>query len=257
MKPEQHRHHDRVDVDGPEARVADLLDHEGQVVLRCTRRGIRSLGRHGNWSFLESVAVALSSRSIRSATRNSNTVITNVAKNATGQRPCNTSAPATTRPMITRILLASARNSAATVPPAVVGLEIAQHDRVNHHGRDVDEPSQHGRQRRMTPGPDPATAAIATVTIACHADTRRIGLVESGASIAALMGLARAFPWCPAKRRAPSSEANRLNFTRSWPFLAMNCCDATSHVRSTVTSSCIPRMPRGAGKPGILASCAP
>ena len=99
--------------------------------------------------------------------------------------------------MITRILLAFGAEHRRHGAARGGRIGNPQHDRVDDHGRDVDQPPQRGRQRRVFPGPPnvrPGHAtrgAIATVAIACQRRTRRIGLVESGATITALVDPAR------------------------------------------------------------------
>ena len=63
------------------------------------------------------------------------------------------------------------------------------------------------------PAQIPAIAAIATVAIACHFKTRRIGLVESGASITAPL-VVRANPFLRISiERAPGQRSKPIDFT--------------------------------------------
>ena len=96
-----------------------------------------------------------------SATRNSNTVITKrrtTPRSTTSLYAASTSHSCT---MITRILPAfGAEASSPPRAPARSGPADSTHDhRVDDAGRDVDQPAQHRRQRRVPAGPQPRRRA--------------------------------------------------------------------------------------------------
>src|SRR3982751_332768 len=127
----------------------------------------------------------------------------NVAKNATGTSALYVVSTSHNWPMITRILLASARNSAATVPPAVVGRETVYTTENTTSAVMLTMPPSTADSAACPPPHTSATAAMATLTIACQRRTRRIAGVDSGAC--ALMEPARG----PLKAFTPHARASK------------------------------------------------
>src|SRR5205823_9841421 len=114
---------------------------------------------------------------------NKNTVITNVAKKAGRTMSRYVASTSHNCKTITRTLLASARNSATTVAPALVGFPNPSTNAETTHAERFTTPPSTADTAPCTPAQIPAMAATANVASACHFKTYRIGLVDSGGSI--------------------------------------------------------------------------